>query len=189
MACNTTSATTYPVIKDEYGFKIYPIIQSCAKIIAGLGVKKLGIFATASTINSKAYETEIHKYNKDMIIFPQSCPKWVDIVESNGQNKTENIEIVKQDLKIMLKNSPEKIILGCTHYPYLIDILSKYAPKDMFIDPAQFFVQYIKDDLAESDLLNPQNNKGTEAFYVSANPDKFKTASKMFYKVNNVNLV
>lgn len=189
MACNTTSASTYPIIKNEYDFKIYPIIQSCAKIISELGVKRLGIFATPSTIASGVYESEIHKYNSDMIIYPHACPDWVNIVESSTQNQPDKIEIIKQDLDVMLKNNPEKIILGCTHYPYLIDILSKFAPKDMFIDPADFFVEYIKFDLEKSRLLNTQKQIGSEEFYVSANPEEFKKASKMFYEVNDVFLV
>lgn len=189
MACNTTSASTYPVLKNEYNFKIYPIIQSCAKIIAELNVSKIGIFATESTINSRVYEKEIHKYNSDMIIFSQSCPQWVNIVENNTQNSADKIEIIKKDLEKMLKNKPEKIILGCTHYPYLIEILSKYAPKTMFIDPAEFFVDYIKSDLEKNNLLNPQINIGKEKFYVSANPDKFKITSKMFYQVKNVETI
>jgi len=189
MACNTTSASTYPVLKDKYDFKIYPIIQSCAKIIAGLGIKNLGIFATDSTIKSGVYESEIHKYNRDINIYPQSCPEWVDIVESHTQNQEDKIEIIKNDLEKMLKNNPEKIILGCTHYPYLLEVLSKYAPAEMFIDPAQFFVEYIKADLTENNLLNPQNTVGSEEFYVSANPENFQKASEMFYKVNHAQLI
>ena len=189
MACNTTSATTYPVLKDEYDFKIYPIIQSCAKIISELKVEKLGIFATPSTINSGVYVSEIHKYNPDMIIYPQACPEWVSIVESSSQNQPDKIEVIKKDLEKMLDNGPEKVILGCTHYPYLIDILAQYAPKEMFIDPAEFFVEYIKKDLEKSNLVNNQSGIGTEEFFVSAKPEEFKMASKMFYEVDKVFLV
>ena len=89
----------------------------------------------------------------------------------------------------MLKNNPDKIVLGCTHYPYLLDILSEYAPKEMFIDPAEYFVEFIKEDLEKSGLLNTNGTKGTEEFFVSANPDEFKTASKMFYDVDKVSLI
>jgi len=189
MACNTTSAQTYPTLKNEFDFKIYPIIQSCAKILAGLDVKRLGIFATKATVNSGAYEREINKYNPDITVFSQSCPGWVEIVENNGQNIPENKELIKKDLDRMLKNNPDKIVLGCTHYPFLLDVMSEYVPREMFIDPADVFVDYIIDDLRKSDLLNPKTTKGSEEFYVSANPDKFKTASKMFYQVDKVNLI
>ena len=63
MACNTTSAT-YEKLKDNYNFKIYPIIQSVCSTIAGQNnIKKLGVIATPATINSHAYSREIAKYN------------------------------------------------------------------------------------------------------------------------------
>lgn len=189
MACNTTSAQTYPTIKNEYDFKIYPIIQSCAKILSGLKVEKLGVFATQSTIESGVYEKEIHKYNPEMTVFSQSCPEWVNIVEAHSQNQPDKVEIIKNDLDKMLKHNPEKIVLGCTHYPYLLDVLSEFAPREMFIDPAQFFVAFIKDDLAKEGLLNTVTDNGSEEFFVSANPENFKIASEMFYKVDSVSLV
>jgi len=188
MACNTSSAAAYSTLCKEFDFKIYPIIQSCAKIIAGQNIDRLGIFATESTINSGVYESEIHKYNPDMQIYSQSCPQWVNIVESRGQNVEKNIEIIKKDLDKMLKNEPDKIILGCTHYPYLTDVLARYTERERFIDPAKFFVEYIKSDLQKAGLINPKTPKGSEEFFVSANPESFKTASKMFYDVKNVSL-
>lgn len=185
MACNTSSAATYSTVSKEYNFKIYPIIQSCASIIAKQNINNLGIFATQSTISSGVYESEIKSYNPKMKIFSQSCPQWVNIVESNTQNEPDKVAIIEADLKKMLKNNPDKIILGCTHYPYLLEVLSRYADKTMFIDPAEFFVEYIKSDLEKSNLLNPQTKTGSEEFFVSANPEQFEVASKMFYDVEN----
>lgn len=184
MACNTSSAATYSTISKEYDFKIYPIIQSCAKVISALPIKRLGIFATESTIKSGVYESEIHKHNPNIQTFAQSCPQWVNIVESGAQEDKHSIDIVKSDLDKMLANNPEKIILGCTHYPYLLNTLSKFAPREMFLDPAEFFVEYIKDDLRQSNLINPQTISGAEEFFVSAKPEQFKTSSKMFYEVS-----
>ena len=81
----------------------------------------------------------------------------------------------------MLENNPDKIILGCTHYPFLLDVLSKFVPREMFIDPSVFFAQYIKQDLEKLDLLN--ENSGSEEFWVSANPEEFMVAAKMFYEL------
>ena len=62
MACNTTSALTYEILKPYYDFKIYPIVQTVAKKIATQGHNKIGVFATQGTINSHAYKKEISKY-------------------------------------------------------------------------------------------------------------------------------
>lgn len=184
MACNTTSATVYEELKNNYSFKIYPIIQSCAKIIAGMDLKKIGILATNATISSGAYSKELRKYNSDLEIFEMSCPEWVGIVEGKTQNEPESIGKIEKYITKMLANNPDKIVLGCTHYPYLLDILAKFAPKELFIDPSKYFAEFIKNDLKENNMLNDSAASGYEHFYVSANPEQFKAASSMFYPVN-----
>ena len=186
IACNTSSSAAYEAIKNDYDFKIYPIIQCCAQIISRLPIKRLGIFATPATIKSGVYESEIKKYNSEMQIYPQSCHNWVNIVESKGQNHKENVEIVKQDLEAMLNNKPEKIILGCTHYPYLLPVLTKFADKSIFIDPSEYFVNYIIEDLSKNKLLNSSTVVGYEKIFVSATPEQFKIASEMFYKIDKL---
>ena len=59
IACNTSSALAYDSIKDDYDFKIFPIIQSCANVISEMNINKIGVFATIGTVNSKAYSKEI----------------------------------------------------------------------------------------------------------------------------------
>ncbi len=185
MACNTTSAMTYDTLKDNYNFKIYPIVQIVSKQIALKNYKTAGVFATKATIGSHAYKKEIQKYNDNCTVFEQACPDWVNIVENNLQEDERSIKQVKSDLDIMLTNNPEKIILGCTHYPYLMSVLTKYAPKDMFINPAEYFAKYIAEDLKNNDLLSNKPHKEPE-FFVSANPKQFINASKLFYTIRNV---
>lgn len=185
MACNTTSATVYEELKDKYDFKIYPIIQSTASVIAKLPVKKIGVLATEATIKNGAYGRELKKYNPDLEVFEQACPPWVKIVEENSQNNPESIEQVKFYLEKMLEHNPDKIILGCTHYPYLLEVLEKFAPRELFIDPSEYFAQYIKSDLATNGLLN-DTTQGSEKFFVSANPEKFKEAAALFYSLKEL---
>ena len=194
--CNSTNEAQQPKAetlieneankKNDYSFKIYPIIQSSAKILANSGVKRLGVFATKATINSNAYENEIKKYNSDMEIFSMACPGWVEIVESNAQDKSESVALVKEQLEKMMNNSPEKIVLGCTHYPFLSGILTRYVSSGMLIDPAEDFAKFIKADLEKKNLNNLQNKLGKEDFYVSANPEQFKVSGSLFYSIKDV---
>jgi glutamate racemase len=186
MACNTTSSVVYEDVKDKYNLKLYPIVQSVSKILSQMPITKLGIFATKVTISSGAYQKEISKYNPKMQVFGQFCPKWVHIVEENSMDKPDNVKIVKSDLEKMLKNNPEKIVLGCTHYPFLLEVLSKFVNSDIFIDPAINFAKYIKEDLKKEDLLNDGVCKSFEKFYVSSNPQNFKNSSKMFYEIKEL---
>lgn len=181
MACNTTSANTYEELKDKYGFKIYPIIQSCAGVIAQKPIKKVGIFATEATIKSGAYARELRRYKPDLEVFEIGCPPWVGIVEEKKQNEQQSMACVDSYLGKMLEHHPDKIVLGCTHYPYLLDVLGKFVQKDMFIDPSEQFAQFIKNDLAKKGLLNKCDKEGSEKFYVSASPENFQKASSLFY--------
>ena len=189
IACNTSSATVYEDIKNEYDFKIYPIIQSCAKVISETNMTKTGVFATAATIKTGAYKREIQKHNPNIKVFELACPNWTSFVEQGQIESAECIEDIKCKMQEMMLNKPDKIILGCTHYPYLIKVLSQFAPKDMFIDPAQIFVEYIKNNLRTSSMLNNSQETGREEFYVSANPDEFVKNAKMFYEVKNLPII
>ncbi|MBQ7125795.1 hypothetical protein IJO12_01780, partial [bacterium] len=102
---------------------------------------------------------------------------------NNLINNEESIKLIKSDLDKMLDNSPEKIVLGCTHYPFLIDILSKFVEKDLFIDPAEDFAKFIVNDLKTKQLLNKNTDLGKDSFYVSSNPDGFIENAKLFYNV------
>ena len=82
----------------------------------------------------------------------------------------------------MLKNNVEKIVLGCTHYPYLSDILKKFASENMFINPAKYFAQDIYQDLKQNDLISDKKSFEPK-FFVTSNPEQFMLSSKLFYNV------
>jgi len=185
MACNTTSANTYETLKNKYKFKIYPIIQSCAGIIAKMPARRIGILATEATIKSGVYSKELKKHNPGLEIFEMACPPWVGIVEEKKQKEAKSVAIVQSYLGEILKYYPDKIVLGCTHYPYLLDILGKFIPKDKFIDPSLYFAEYIKNDLEKNGLLN-EVGTGSEKFYVSANPQKFMNSASIFYQIKEL---
>lgn len=189
IACNTSSALAYEKIKDEYNFKIYPIIQSCAKVIAGMNYSKIGVFATQGTVNSGVYKRELLNYDNKLQVKEIACPNWVNIVEGVwGKSEDACLADIKLHLDEMSEFNPDKIILGCTHYPYLLDKLENFVSKDLFIDPAELFVNYIKEDLAKEGLL-ANNETGIENFYVSANPQSFVENSALFYKVKQLPLI
>lgn len=182
MACNTTSSVIYDDIRDKYDLKIYPVIQSVAKILAEEKVKTLGVFATPATVKSNAYKTEIQKYNSKIEVVQIACPQWVKIVEENSINAQSSKLHIKEKMDEMLKFAPDKIVLGCTHYPYLLDSLSKLFPKEKFIDPAKYFAEYIASDLGKSDLL--EKASGLNEIHVSSNPKLFQISAERFLKLD-----
>lgn len=182
-ACNTTSATAYDELKDKYDFKIYPLVQTVAKCVAqDKSLKRVAIMATQATVNSRKYKEELQKHNQDIQVLEQACPLFVPMVEKSLENADEN-EIIESYITPVLKFNPQKIILGCTHYPYLLDKLAKYAPKDLFIDPSKIFANYIKEDLKNSNLLSTQIS-GSATYIASSEPEKFKENAKLFMQID-----
>ena len=143
------------------GVKVIEVIES---ISISLKKKCLAGKLNDSLLN---LDDEINEDGSILFITPESKEAFEDI--SALMNK-------------MLSFNPEKIILGCTHYPYLKNVLNKFVDKSLFIDPAQIFVEYIKTDLEKLNLLS-EYNISTENFYVSANPEDFIKHSKIFYDV------
>ena len=210
IACNTSSAQAYDTIKGIYTFPIYPIIQTCAKGIGVNNYKRIGVFSSFSTVKSGKYTQELKKGNSNIEVKEMASKDWVSIVENVGDNIEEKKANIKFEIEEMLKFNPDKIILGCTHYPYLINEFVKYAPKELFIDPAEIFVKYLKEDLSKRGLLtsphpvplplgegesvtthnagkvSPDNNFPTEQFYVSSNPEEFVKNAKIFYDVKEL---
>lgn len=185
MACNTTSATAYEPLKDNYDFKIYPIIQSCAKEISALNVKIICVFATEATVKTHAYQKYINQNNPDINVVEIPCPSWVKIVEENKVYDKESEKEIKKYVDKALEFNPDKIVLGCTHYPFLTDVISKFADKKIILNPAEIFVNYIKNDLEKNSMLK-NSPCGQETFYVSAFPDKFRHAGSMFCNLKNL---
>ena len=182
-ACNTTSATAYDDLKDKYNFKIYPLVQTVAKcVMQDHGINKIAVMATQATVNSHKYKQEIQKHNKNAEVFEQACPLFVPLVENTLKNADKE-KIIKSYLEPILEFNPQKIILGCTHYPYLLTDLAKYANKELFIDPSKIFAQYIKQDLENNNLLS-QNTSGSTKYIASAEPKKFEQNAKLFMKLD-----
>ena len=148
IACNTSSALAYDAIKDDYDFKIYPIIQSCAKVISSMDLKRIGVFATQATVNSSAYKRELLNYNNNLEIKEIACPNWVNIVEG-----VDNIDI-KSDIKLhiseMLEFKPDKIILGCTHYFFIKNKIFNHLKPPKFLSGNFFCAQNVKKYLQSS---------------------------------------
>lgn len=186
IACNTSSAMIYDIVKGEYSFPIFPIIQSSAKVISSMKIATLGVFATEATIKSNAYKNEILKYNKNINIIQIACPNWVKFIENNEINSELCINDVKNKLDSMMEFSPDKIILGCTHYPYLADTMVKILNQDIFIDPAEIFVRFIKSELEKLNLINDNTQNSKNMFFVSANPELFMLNAEFFYKIDNL---
>ena len=181
IACNTTSAVAYDKLKIEFEnkLKIFPLIQSVASnAIEGLkNDDAIALLATRATVNSKKYEQEIHKINPKIKVISIDCTGFVEIVENRLYKEDKSIELIKSKLDIVKNNNAKRIILGCTHYPYLVDIFRKIVDIEYF-NPAISLAKKIKNEI---------NFKGSGEikFYSTISPEEFKKSAKMFFDIKD----
>lgn len=182
-ACNTTSAVAYDRLKNEFTGKlnIFPLIQKVASsAIFGLNDgDKIAILATKATINSNKYANEIKKYNPNIEVINVDCTGFVEIVENRLYDDKKSIELIKE--KLALIKGAKRAVLGCTHYPYLVDIFKKIYDIDYF-NPAICLANIVKNS------LNNENGEAEMEFYVSKSPEDFILSAKMFFDIKEAKL-
>jgi len=114
IACGTISSNIYEEIKDKYGVKIVDVINPTIDYIKKNNLTKVGILGTYMTVDSKVFENRLTDVKQ------VACPKFVPAIES-GKSVDEYAKEYLEQLKTC-----ENIVLGCTHYPLIIDTLKKY---------------------------------------------------------------
>ncbi len=179
MACNTSSALVYEELRRQFSdkIKIYPLIQYAAPYFKD-EKQTIGVMATSATVKSFAYTKEITKLNPCCNIIEQECQKFVEIVEKRLYEDISSLNYIKEKLEYFKNAGCKKIILGCTHFPYLVPVFKKYAGSIEFIDPAELLIKSIKNEL----IINASGRNSFE-FYVSSDPENFKQSGSMFFDI------
>lgn len=137
LACNTASAKALrqiqhndlPALGAEK--RVLGIIRpSSEEIGTYTKTRSIGILGTRGTVSSNSYILEIQKQYPDIKVYQQACPMWVPLVENNEYESDSADYYVKKNLGELLAQSPDidTILLGCTHYPLLMDKIKKYLP-------------------------------------------------------------
>lgn len=179
MACNTSSALVYEELRETFKdkIKIVPLIQTVAPYFKDeTGV--LGVLATKATVQNGAYGREIKKLNNRVEVLEVEAQEFVKIVENRLYDEASAQEYVKEKIEFLKNKGCKKIILGCTHFPYLVPIFRRYAPETEYIDPAKYLVKAVKD------LVRPKN-ESTFEFFVSSNPESFKQSASLFFDIKD----
>ena len=185
-ACNTTSAVAYNELNKCFSseLNIFPLIQTVVPYsIQGLDDNDtIAVFATRATINSHKYKNEIEKINPKINVLELDCTGFVEIVENRLYKDKASIELIKSKLDIIKENNAKRVILGCTHYPYLENIFKNILDIEYF-DPAISLASVVKNKIGNCAMGNKKK------FFVSKNPDNFIKSAKLFFNVDSAELI
>ncbi len=161
-ACNTTSALALDTARGCFDVPIFGVIRPGARVAANLSQGKVGVLATAATVQTRVYTRVLQEYRADLQVEEIGCPAFVPLVEAHQTESIEALEACKHYLAPLKRWGADTVVLGCTHYPLLLPALQRVAPEIRFVDPAQAVAQEVA-----ASVKNGPNGAGTHRFFVS----------------------
>lgn len=191
LACNTASAKALRTIQQNDLPQIDPtrrvlgVIRPTAECIGRLTqTRHVGVLATEGTIKSESYTLEINKLWPDITVTGVACPLWVPLIENNEYDTSGADYFVKKRLDTIMLRDPQidAIILGCTHYPLLLDKILKHTPRGVRIVPqGEYVAQSLKDYLARHPEIDDACTRhGLCRYLTTENKDKFSEQARIF---------
>lgn len=172
-ACNTASATALSHIQKK-GKRALGVLIPVAEEASSS--ERVGVVGTKATIESKAYEKEIHKINPDVAVVSQSCPLLVPFIEEDWHNKPEAISILKEYLRPLKNANIETLILGCTHYPLMEKHFKRIMGKKVqILTSGEITAKKLKDYLKRHPEIESTLSKNKKRRYLTTDcPEEFQ---------------
>lgn len=191
LACNTASAKALRTIQqnDLPGIdpkrRVLGVIRPTAECIGHITQSRhVGIFATVGTIKSESYVLEIQKLYPDITVTGEPCPMWVPLIENNEYDSPGADYFVEKRIGNLMRRDPkiDTIILGCTHYPLLLNKILKYVPRGVKIIPqGEYVANSLKDYMVRHPEIDVKCSKGGRCHYMTTESvDKFSESAQLF---------
>ena len=191
LACNTASAKALRTIQQinlpviDATRRVLGVIRPTAECIGEITRSRhVGILATAGTIKSESYLLEIHKLSPDIVVTGEACPMWVSLVENNEYQSEGADYFVKQHINRLLDKDPmiDTIILGCTHYPLLLDKIRQFTPGHIrIIAQGEYGARSLQDYLNRHPEMDARCEKGGKCrFLTTESENKFEESASIF---------
>ncbi|MBC8046460.1 MAG: glutamate racemase [Fimbriimonadaceae bacterium] len=192
LACNTASAKALRNIQQndlqnmDAALRVLGVIRPTTEIAGKISITKhIGIFATAGTVVSGSYPIEIKKFYPEVKVFQEACPMWVPLIENNEHSKPGANYFVKQHIDNLLNQSGEidTIILGCTHYPLLMNKIKQFLPENIqLISQGEIVANSLKDYLMRHpEIENRCSKNSILKFYTTDSTEIFDTHASFFF--------
>ncbi len=183
VACNTISATALDEIQTISPVPVIGVITPAAReAVKKSSSKNIGIIGTSATVNSKAYERELENLDTMVNVIAQACPVFVPLAEE-GLTEHEATRLIAKDYLTTFNNTAvDTLILGCTHYPVLKNIIQQTVGENVtLIDSAKPTAVELKTLLENMGLQNGFNIPRYK-FYVTDAPDRVNKVAQILFQ-------
>ncbi|MCB0533406.1 MAG: glutamate racemase [Lewinellaceae bacterium] len=192
LACNTASAKALRTIQQHdlptypSSFNVLGVIRPTTELIGHLtATGHVGIMATTGTVQSQSYVVEIEKFFPEVHVYQQACPMWVPLIENNEHTGPGADYFVKKYIDALLAQSEkiDTIVLGCTHYPLLLEKIRAIVPATIKLVSQG---EIVADRLADYLLRHPEietmcRKTGQYSFFTTETPEVFDEKAQLFY--------
>lgn len=172
IACNTSSALAGSELKRKLKVPVFDVIAPAIKDAETISKNgKIGVIGTRGTIESGAYSAS----------FSKACPLFVSFIEE-GEIESPALSIIaKEYLSGFKKENIDTLIMGCTHYPIIKDIIEKEAGNNIkLVDPGESVAKDLKTYLLKNKILSSQKKTGERNYFVTDYTKHFIKVANMF---------
>ncbi|CAN5360386.1 glutamate racemase [soil metagenome] len=201
VACNTASALALPKIRERIGIDVVGVIgpggrkaveitesgHSCSQSETQRPAR-ISVIATEATVSSNAYFEAIRRASTTAEVMQTSCPLFVPLAEEGWTHEPETYSIAAKYLATMKEFAPDALVLGCTHYPILKEVIQQTVGENVkLVDSGEATAEEVERLLADKELGNPDVVSGKRTlcddldhFYVTDAAERFSRVAERF---------
>jgi len=172
IACNTASAVALSTLRKTYPDLPFVGMEPAVKpAVEETSSGVVGVLATPATFQGDLYASTVERFAGDIKILQDTCPGLVRQIEEGKINDPETSAILEKALVPMLENNVDEIVMGCTHYPFVIPLIRELVgDQAQVIDPAPAVARQAGRLLTEWDLQASGKGEGELQFFTTGNP-------------------
>ncbi|WP_159493289.1 MULTISPECIES: glutamate racemase [Pseudomonadati] len=179
VACNTATTNAIEYLRANYKISFIGIEPAIKPASLQTQTGTIGILATKGTLNSALFEKTTSSLNDQINIIEQVGEGLVELIENGNIYSNKMTLLLKKYLTPMLDKKCDYIVLGCTHYPYLLPQIQKITGKNVkIIDSGEAVARQVKNVLLQQNLLNNSNEVTENTFYINKEADVLKSMLK-----------
>ena len=170
VACNTATTNAIKELRAKYDIPFIGIEPAIKPAALYSKTQTIGILATKGTLNSELFHQTAQQFHNTKII-EQIGHGLVPLIENGAINSPEMKQLLNDYLQPMIDANIDYLVLGCSHYPYLIPQIKKILPKKIkIIDSGEAVARQTKNILQEKEILNEENHEAKTIFYTNSDP-------------------
>lgn len=169
-ACNTSSVLILPEHQVYQGIPVLGLAQAGARLTAAR--QRVALLATEATVRSGGYVALVQQASPETEVLPWPCPDFVPLVESGDWHSPAAQAVVDRQLAALHQQAFDAVLLGCSHYPYLGDLIQQALGPLPLLDPAEILAQQTAEYLLRQHLLAPEGHR-QDRFETTGDPVSF----------------